>query len=126
MGIGRRAFAACDSAEAMMVSSSCTAPAIMVGAHAARVTAATNVLDHQADVAKLQEWLGYADIATMRSYDHRRTGPEGSPAFKVVRQGSLRSFVSGNSPPLPIALPGNSMIESRRKRGAKIWVYVMR
>ena len=53
------------------------------GAHALRATAATNALDHQADIAKVQEWLGHANIATTRIYDHRRTRPEDSPTFKV-------------------------------------------
>jgi integrase/recombinase XerD len=55
-----------------------------IGAHALRVTAATNALDHQADIAKVQEWLGHANIATTRIYDHRRTRPEDSPTFKVA------------------------------------------
>ena len=55
-----------------------------IGAHALRATAATNALDHQADIAKVQEWLGHANIATTRIYDHRRTRPEDSPTFKVV------------------------------------------
>ena len=54
-----------------------------IGAHALRATAATNALDHQADIAKVQEWLGHANIATTRIYDHRRTRPEESPTFKV-------------------------------------------
>ena len=55
-----------------------------IGAHALRATAATNALDHQADIAKVQEWLGHANIATTRIYDHRKTRPEDSPTFKVV------------------------------------------
>ena len=47
-----------------------------IGAHALRATAATNALDHQADIAKVQEWLGHANIATTRIYDHRKTRPE--------------------------------------------------
>ena len=43
-----------------------------------RATAATNALDHQADIAKVQEWLGHAKIATTRIYDHRRTRPKDS------------------------------------------------
>jgi site-specific recombinase XerD len=35
-----------------------------IGAHALRATAATNALDHQADIAKVQEWLGHANITT--------------------------------------------------------------
>jgi integrase/recombinase XerD len=55
-----------------------------IGAHALRATAATNALDHQADIAKVQEWLGHANIATTRIYDHRRSKPEDSPTFKVA------------------------------------------
>ena len=54
-----------------------------IGAHALRATAATNALDHQADIAKVQEWLGHANIATTRIYDHRKSRPEDSPTFKV-------------------------------------------
>ena len=42
-----------------------------VGAHALRATAATNALDH------------HANIVTTRIYDHRKTRPEDSPTFKV-------------------------------------------
>ena len=55
-----------------------------IRAHALPATAATNALDHQADIAKVQEWLGHANIATTRIYDHRRTRPEDSPTFKVA------------------------------------------
>jgi len=51
--------------------------------HVLRATAATNALDHQADIAKVQEWLGHANISTTRIYDHRKTRPEDSPTFKV-------------------------------------------
>jgi integrase/recombinase XerD len=54
-----------------------------IGAHALRATAATNALDNQADIAKVHEWLGHANIATTRIYDHRKTRPEDSPTFKV-------------------------------------------
>jgi site-specific recombinase XerD len=53
------------------------------GAHSLRATAATNALDHQADIAKVQEWLGHANISTTRIYDRRRTRPEDSPTFRV-------------------------------------------
>ena len=36
--------------------------------HALRATAATNALAHNADIAKVQEWLGHANIATTRLY----------------------------------------------------------
>ena len=55
-----------------------------IGAHALRATAATNALDNQADIAKVQEWLGHANISTTRIYDHRRMRPEDSPTFKVA------------------------------------------
>ena len=55
-----------------------------IGSHTLRATAATNALDHQADIAKMQEWLGHANIATTRIYDHRQTRPEDSPTFKVA------------------------------------------
>ena len=55
-----------------------------IGAHSLRATAATNALDHKADIAKVQEWLGHANIATTRIYDHRKTRPEDSPTFKVA------------------------------------------
>lgn len=41
------------------------------GPHALRATAATNALDNGADIAKVQEWLGHANIATTRIYDRR-------------------------------------------------------
>lgn len=51
--------------------------------HALRATAATNSLQHNADIAKVQEWLGHANIQTTRIYDRRSTRPEDSPTFKV-------------------------------------------
>lgn len=51
--------------------------------HALRATAATNALEHGADIAKVQEWLGHASIATTRLYDKRHSRPEDSPTFKV-------------------------------------------
>jgi site-specific recombinase XerD len=52
-------------------------------AHSLRATAATNALEHQAEIAKVQEWLGHANIATTRIYDKRNCRPEDSPTFKV-------------------------------------------
>lgn len=51
--------------------------------HGLRATAATNALDHEADIAKVQEWLGHANISTTRLYDRRSMKPEDSPTFKV-------------------------------------------
>jgi site-specific recombinase XerD len=55
-----------------------------LGVHALRATAATNALDHEADIAKVQEWLGHVNIATTRLYDRRKHRPEDSPTFKVA------------------------------------------
>lgn len=52
--------------------------------HALRATAATNALDHQADIAYVQAWLGHANISTTRLYDRRKSRPEDSPTFKVT------------------------------------------
>lgn len=54
------------------------------GPHALRATAATNALDNGADITKVQEWLGHANIATTRVYDRRQSRPEDSPTFKVA------------------------------------------
>ena len=51
--------------------------------HGLRATAATNALDHSADIARVQEWLGHSNISTTRLYDRRKTKPEESPTFKV-------------------------------------------
>jgi site-specific recombinase XerD len=51
--------------------------------HSLRATAATNALQHEADITKVQEWLGHADISTTRMYDKRQSRPEDSPTFKV-------------------------------------------
>jgi integrase/recombinase XerD len=52
--------------------------------HAMRATAATNALSHDADISKVQEWLGHANVSTTRLYDRRKTRPEDSPTFKVM------------------------------------------
>ncbi len=52
--------------------------------HSLRATAATNALDREADIAKVQEWLGHANIATTRLYDRRKTQPGDSPTFNVA------------------------------------------
>ncbi|UMZ12928.1 tyrosine-type recombinase/integrase [Pseudomonas sp. MPFS] len=54
-----------------------------LGVHGLRATAATNALEHEADIAKVQAWLGHANISTTRVYDRRQLRPEDSPTFKV-------------------------------------------
>ena len=51
--------------------------------HALRATAATNALEHSADIGFVQEWLGHANISTTRLYDRRKSKPEESPTFRV-------------------------------------------
>ncbi len=51
--------------------------------HSLRATAATNALAHEADIAKVQEWLGHANVSTTRLYDRRKMRPEDSPTFRV-------------------------------------------
>ena len=54
-----------------------------LGPHALRATAATCALENQADIAKVQEWLGHSNINTTRVYDRRETRAPDSPTFKV-------------------------------------------
>lgn len=51
--------------------------------HCLRATAATNALEHGADIAKVRDWLGHSSVATTQLYDKRRHRPEDSPTFKV-------------------------------------------
>ena len=55
-----------------------------MGPHALRATAATSALEHNADIARVQEWLGHASISTTRVYDRRGSKPEDSPTFRVA------------------------------------------
>lgn len=54
-----------------------------LGVHGLRATAATNALEHEADIAKVQAWLGHSNISTTRIYDRRQFRPEDSPTFRV-------------------------------------------
>lgn len=54
-----------------------------LGVHGLRATAATNALEHEADIAKVQAWLGHANISTTKLYDRRQMRPEDSPTYKV-------------------------------------------
>jgi site-specific recombinase XerD len=60
-----------------------SAEAIGVCVHSMRATAATNALSNEADIAKVQEWLGHANVSTTRLYDRRKSKPEDSPTFHV-------------------------------------------
>jgi len=83
---GRTASITPDSVYKMLVS---YAKALQIdvvgfGPHALRATTATNALDHGADIAKVQEWLDHANIATTKVYDRRQSRPKDSPTFKVA------------------------------------------
>ncbi|MGX0891163.1 site-specific recombinase XerD [Pseudomonas sp. ADAK2 TE3594] len=54
-----------------------------LGVHGLRATAATNALEHEADIAMVQVWLGHANTSTTRMYDRRHSRPEDSPTYKV-------------------------------------------
>lgn len=54
-----------------------------LGVHGLRATAATNALEHGADIAKVQTWLGHANVSTTRLYDKRGDRAEDSPTHKV-------------------------------------------
>lgn len=58
-----------------------------MGPHALRATAATCALEHSADIAKVQEWLGHANISTTRVYDRQGS----KPRTHDVSGGVLRS-----------------------------------
>jgi integrase/recombinase XerD len=51
--------------------------------HSLRATAATNALENGADIARVQEWMGHANVSTTRLYDHRHHRPEDSPTFQT-------------------------------------------
>jgi integrase/recombinase XerD len=53
--------------------------------HSMRATAATNALSNEADIAKVQEWLGHANVSTTRLYDRRHSKREDSPTFHASR-----------------------------------------
>ncbi|ASL28896.1 hypothetical protein ACG10_21610 (plasmid) [Azotobacter chroococcum] len=55
-------------------------PGITDEGHGLRATAA---LEHEADIAKVQQWLGRAKISTTRLYNRRHMRAEDSPTFKI-------------------------------------------
>jgi integrase/recombinase XerD len=57
---------------------------VKIRAHSLRATAATSALNNDADLAKVQEWLGHSNISTTRLYDKRHSRPQDSPTFKVA------------------------------------------
>lgn len=51
--------------------------------HGPRATAATNALEHETDIAKVQAWLGHANIGTTKIYDRQENRPEDSPTSSM-------------------------------------------
>jgi hypothetical protein len=80
MGVGARNSAACGCA----TSKAARAGFCKLRTHALRATAATNAPDRGADLGKVQEWLGHANVSTTRFYDRRRSRPEDSSTFHVA------------------------------------------
>jgi integrase/recombinase XerD len=60
-----------------------TVERVGVCVHSVRATAATNALSNEADIAKVREWLGNANVSTTPLYDRRKTRPEDSPTFQA-------------------------------------------
>jgi integrase/recombinase XerD len=58
-----------------------TAEAIGVCVHSMRATAATNALSNEADIAKVQEWLGHANVSTTRLTTDGRRAPRTARHF---------------------------------------------
>lgn len=44
---------------------------VWLGVHGLRATAATNALEHEADISKVHAWLGHANISTSKLYNRR-------------------------------------------------------
>jgi len=51
--------------------------------HSLRATTAPNALSHEADIAKVQEWLGHANVSTTELYNRRKMRPEDSPTLRI-------------------------------------------
>jgi integrase/recombinase XerD len=89
-----------------------------IGVPALRATTATNALDHDADIAKVHEWLGHANMAITPIYDHRKTRPEDSPTFKISYRfefsNSMETHFYGErnvKPILPRPLPCSILVK---------------
>ncbi|MEJ6579807.1 MAG: site-specific integrase [Akkermansiaceae bacterium] len=65
-----------------------------VSNHTMRATSATNALSNSADIAKVQEWLGHANVSSTELYDRRPSKPEDSPTFPNSKPTNERSALS--------------------------------
>jgi integrase/recombinase XerD len=64
--------------------------------HSLQATAANNALSNEADIAKVQEWLGHANVSTTRLYDQRKSKPEGSRPFMRSIEATRLIFTTSN------------------------------
>jgi hypothetical protein len=81
--IGLRESAPASSTTPSPPTASTNCSAAMPWHSFSRLVPMRSALDHDADIAKVQEWLGHANIATTRIYDRRKMKPEDLPTFKV-------------------------------------------
>jgi integrase/recombinase XerD len=51
--------------------------------HSTRATAATTAIEKDADLKRVQQMLGHANIATTNLYDRRGTKPEDSATVRI-------------------------------------------
>jgi site-specific recombinase XerD len=58
--------------------------------HSLRATAATNALDNKADLAKVQKWLGHANVSTTWLYDGAKPDRKTARRFKSGINWQLR------------------------------------
>jgi hypothetical protein len=80
-----------------------------MGPHALRATATTNALEHGADIAKVQRWLGHANLATTQLYD-KRPKPPGRLA---EIQGRVLTNEPDDGPAAPAHVVGSNQRQTR-------------
>jgi integrase len=56
------------------------------GPHALRATALTSALDYNADLEKVQVWVGHPNASTTRMYGRRQARSENSPNYSYARK----------------------------------------
>ncbi len=80
-----------------------------------------NLLRFHADIAKVQEWLGHANIATTRLYERRQSRPEESPTLNV-KSYSYRTILALRHPAIRLATRTLAVIgNALPRRGLLRW-----
>ncbi|CAN7794072.1 site-specific integrase [Paraburkholderia hospita] len=112
----------------------CAAPAKIAinsfGVHRLGATPASNALERVADCAKLQEWLGHANIATTRIYDHRRHRMAKlklrSMTIKPIPAGYRRNVLTSSATPSGVATvikpTGRISVSVLRRKAYGAWL----